>query len=384
MGLSGKIEFAGEEDARRCFRPAVPTLPSLDDVHDLLAPATRNITEFDRLLADRGQDGAVGRLFARLDAVHSSGAEGSTTTFTDLLEYESSAKSAPDPEDAAGVGACSDAFEAETRTGNGNLVDATLRIHRRLFERSRNPAVSVTAGRWKERINGTADTASPGGFFYYTKPSSVPAAMEEFRHFVNEKDPRVPELVRQIAAHWMFEHIHPVADGNGRIGRLLVPLAVKGKGSTKTACVFLGEAVHEDKQTYVEALKEARIAADWTGWTRLLLQYSSETAVRNIGRIEALSALEKEWRAHVKGFRSHSVVHRLVTYAVTHPVFTVNDAVADLKTTFASVNTAASHLAKAGILSIADGARRDRLFEAAGVLALFDRFRTRHDHLPIP
>jgi Fic family protein len=34
-------------------------------------------------------------------------------------------------------------------------------------------------------------------------------------------------MVRQVLSHWMFEHIHPVADGNGRIGRLLVPIILR-------------------------------------------------------------------------------------------------------------------------------------------------------------
>jgi len=48
----------------------------------------------------------VGKLFARLDAVHSSGAEGATTIFTDLLEYQSSLNRAKDPEDAGGGRDC--------------------------------------------------------------------------------------------------------------------------------------------------------------------------------------------------------------------------------------------------------------------------------------
>ncbi|HEV7881429.1 hypothetical protein, partial [Bradyrhizobium sp.] len=81
---AGTFEF--DERGRKLFKPNVPSFPPLDEVHDLLDPAMASIREFDRRLRAWNRDAAVGRLFARLDAVHSSAAEGSTTTFTDLME----------------------------------------------------------------------------------------------------------------------------------------------------------------------------------------------------------------------------------------------------------------------------------------------------------
>jgi Fic family protein len=365
--------YETDENGRRCFRPAVPRLPRLEDVQDVLEGAARRIHEFDRLLMEWSHRGSIGRLFARLDAVHSSGAEGSTTTFTDLMEFETSARVAPDLEDAANVAACAEAFDAEV--GGSDPLAMTLRIHRRLFERSRNMMLSASAGQWKSRTNGTADEASEGGFFFFTRPGSVEAVMTQWRDFTLASDPRVPELLRQIASHWMFEHIHPVADGNGRIGRLLVPLTIRIKGTTRAACVFFAEAVHEDKQLYVEALKAARVSADLTSWTRLMLAFMTQTANRNIERVRALADLEQEWRRATSGFRSDSQIHKLVQLALTRPAFTVNDALRHIGGTFASVNTAARQLVKAGILTVSMDVKRHRIFRAEAVLSTFDRFR---------
>jgi Fic family protein len=369
---SGFYELDGD-GGPPCFRPAAPRLPSMDDVQDVHELAWRSVLDFDRMLAAWPPAGRIGRLFARLDAVHSSGAEGATTTFTDLMEFESSGV-APDPVDAASVAACAAALDAETDS-DGDPAAIALRIHRRLFERAGDRMLSGSAGQWKSRRNGTPDRDAPGRVFYYTKPDSVPAAMAEWAAFTMISEPRVPELLRQAASHWMFEHIHPVSDGNGRIGRLLVPLVLRLKGATKTACAFFGEAVHEDKQLYVEALKEGRIAGDLTGWTRLMLSLVARTARANIERIDALRTLEAQWRRATSGFRRDSAVHRLVELALTRPAFTVNDAVRDVGGTFASVNAAARRLVAAGILSVPDDARRERIFEATAVLDLFDRFR---------
>jgi len=359
---------------RRCFRPHRPRAPPLEDVLDALDPAVAAVREFERALAGWQSPGLIGRLFARLDAVHSSGAEGSTTTFTDLMEYESSRRAAPDPDDAAAVAACAEAFEANA-SGSRDPIDMSLAIHRRLFERSRDRMVATTAGSLKERANGTTDPEVPGGIFYYTQPASAPQALAEWRDFTLASDPRTPEMVRQALSHWMFEHIHPFADGNGRIGRLLVPMMLRRKGATRVVCAFLGEAVHEDKDLYVEALKTARISADMTAWTRLILSFLGRSAAANLDRLTRLATVEAQWRSAIVRFRSDSMVHKLAPFALTRPAFTITDARRVIGGTFASVNTAATQLVDAGILVIADHARRDRLFRARAVLEIFDRFR---------
>lgn len=364
--------YEADERLRRCFRPDVPTPPRLEDVTDLLDPALDALRQFDRRLSEWPNRGVVGKLFARLDAVHSSGAEGSTTTFTDLMEYESSLRSAPDPEDAASVAACADAFAEGVE---GDLPGTVLRLHRRLFERNRDHMKSAGAGRWKERTNGTTDDDAPGGTFYYTRPASLKAALAEWRDFTLAEDPKLPELVRQCLSHWMFEHIHPVSDGNGRIGRLLIPIVARDKGLTRVPCAFVAEGVHEDQQLYIESLKAARRSGDWTGWTRLMLGFVERTASANLGRLDRLAAIRREWEEAVSGARKDSVVHRLVPFALTRPVFTIQDAVTEIGATFASVNTAAGRMVEAGILSIEQGRRRDRLFQADAVLDCFDRFR---------
>jgi Fic family protein len=246
---AGTFEF--DHRGRKLFRPNVPSFPALDEVHDLLDPAMACIREFDRRLGAWNRDAAVGRLFARLDAVHSSAAEGSTTTFTDLMEYETSLRIAPDADDAAVVAAVADALEEDAGDGIEQLV---LRIHRRLFEHARDRIVAAGAGKLKTFPNFLGDLDFPEGFFGYTSPSSLADAMRDWREFTLAADARTPELLRQLLSHWMFEQIHPVPDGNGRIGRLLVPIVMRLKGQTATQYV----ATRLNTIKYLAASKTAR------------------------------------------------------------------------------------------------------------------------------
>jgi Fic family protein len=203
----------------------------------------------------------------------------------------------------------------------------------------------------------------------------VAAALDVWRTFTLAFDPRTPEIVRQILSHWMFAHIHPVTDGNGRIGRLLVPLMLRSKCATQAACACFGEAVREDKDLYVEALRAARRSGDMGPWTRLMLSFLERTATANLARLARLAAVDAEWCRVASAFRSDSMVHKLAPFALTRPAFTMRDALDAIGGTFASVNTAAARLVEAGVLTIANEARRDRLYRAGAVLEIFDRFR---------
>jgi Fic family protein len=357
-----------------CYRPPVPPMPALDDVWPAVEHAMAAIGAFDHALSAFPVPGTAGRLFARLDAVHSSGAEVATTTFSDLLEYETSLKNAPDPEDAEQVAACADAFEA-LQEGQPDLRTAILDIHRRLFERIADAHVAATAGQWKRYANCTSDYDSPNGMFFYTRPASTAAALAEWQAFTLETGG--PELVRQMLSHWMFEHIHPVADGNGRVGRLLVPLLLKRKSATTHACCFIGEAVHTNKDLYIDALKRGRLNGDMTHWTRLLLSFAARTAERNLARLERLAEIHGHWQRATVGFRSHSLVHRLVPWVLTRPAFTVRDALTGIGSgTFASVNTAVGRLAALGIVEPSEAPGRERLFIAPDIIGLFDATRS--------
>jgi hypothetical protein len=119
----------------------------------------------------------------------------------------------------------------------------------------------------------------------------------------------------------------------------------------------------------------ARVSADMTAWTRLMLAFLGRSAAANLDRLTRLTEIAAAWRGAVAGFRADSMVHKLAPFALTRPVFTIEDARRAIGGTFASVNTAAAHLVDAGILVIADHARRDRMFLAGSVLDVFDRFR---------
>jgi Fic/DOC family len=362
--------FELDSQGRRCFRPDPPACPALDDIIDRLEPAAAALRKFDRALAAWPQPERVGRLFAALDAVHSCGADGSAVTFSELMAYRTSLRAAPNPEEAAGVAACAEIPANEPL--RLDPVTAALRIHRRLAAARHDPAIPSDG--LKLRSNGILDRDATNSLLYYTRPASVAAALEDWRTFALGFDLDTPEIVRQILAHWMFEHIHPFPDGNSRIGRLLVPLMLRSKGAANFPCACFGEAVHRGREVYVDALRAARLSGDMTAWTRLMLMFLERTATANLVRLERLAALRQAWRRIATASRPGSMVHKLVPFALTRPAFTLRDALEALGGAAAALSTAALRLIEADALTSVD-VGGEPLFAAPAVLDIFDRFR---------
>jgi Fic/DOC family len=368
--------FELDAQGRRCFRPDAPACPALDDIIDRLEPAAAALRKLDRALAAWPQPERVGRLFAALDAVHSCGADGSAVTFSELMAYRTSLRAAPNPADAAEVAACAEITATEPQ--RLDPVAAALRIHRRLATLGPTMSTHDPESRpdgLKRRSNGILDRDATNSLLYYTRPVSVAAALEDWRTFTLGFDLDTPEIVRQILSHWMFEHIHPFPDGNSRIGRLLVPLMLRSKGATNFPCAFLGEAVHRGLAVHVSGLRAARLSGDMTAWTRLMLMFLERTATANLVRLERLAAVVQAWRRIAANSRPGSMVHKLVPFSLTRPAFTRRDALEALGGTAAALSTAALRLIEAGVLTTADAAAPDPLFEAPAVLDIFDRFR---------
>ncbi len=376
--------YTTDDRGRLCFLPSVPAAPRLEDVFEAASAAETAIRKFDDAVAAFPIP-VLGSLFARLDAVYSSATEGHTTTFSDLLEYESEIKRAADPDDAEAVSACAVAFDETASESQfavkiawqaDDLIELTKRIHYRLFVTSRDLRDREAGpGRLKSVANATSDRDAPAGQFHYTAPELTEEALRRWGAFVLERG-AMPEIVRQALGHWMFEHIHPVHDGNGRIGRLLIPLLLKGKGATRMPSAFCGEAVFQNRDTYIDALKETRRSGDFAFWTRMMLSLMKQTADANLERLERLRIVHDEWARLTARYRRHGVIHDLAPWIIAHPKFTVADAIRGIgRGTHPAVSRAVRELINLNLIAPAGAKGHERLFEATRVIRLFDKIR---------
>jgi Fic family protein len=178
-------------------------------------------------------------------------------------------------------------------------------------------------------------------------------------------------LLGQLAiAHVQFETIHPYLDGNGRVGRLLLPLLLAAAGYPP---LYVSGALLRARREYYEALAAVQLRGDWSPWLTLLGKSVIESCNESITIASDLLALAERWESQLSTRRAKSAARRLPRFLIGHPVLSVNQAAAGLGLSVQAANTACNGLLDAGILRLLDERRRNRIFIAPEVLERLDR-----------
>lgn len=96
--------------------------------------------------------------------------------------------------------------------------------------------------------------------------------------FINNDNLYIPHLIKVAIIHYQFETIHPFLDGNGRIGRLLIPLYLLSKKVLDKPCFYISDYFEKHRTEYYDALHRARINNDILGWINFFLEATIHTA----------------------------------------------------------------------------------------------------------
>ena len=93
----------------------------------------------------------------------------------------------------------------------------------------------------------------------------------ELEKFINDVPEITTPVIKAALVHVQFETIHPFMDGNGRLGRLLIPLILVQAGVLKEPLLYLSVFFKKYRQIYYERLQQVRISGDWEEWLLFLL-----------------------------------------------------------------------------------------------------------------
>jgi Fic family protein len=231
--------------------------------------------------------------------------------------------------------------------GGPLALDHLLDAHRALMHE--DVAESAYAGRLRDVQNwvGGSDHSPREALYVPPPPDLVPQLMDDLLAFAARDD--LPVLVQAAIAHAQFESVHPFTDGNGRIGRALMNVVLRRRGTTQRVVVPLASALVANRDTYFDVLDAYR-----DGDARPIV-----TMVADAARISAhearrtgdrLAALPDEWAARLRRPRRGSATDLLLPHLTTRPVFAADDVVALLGGTPSSVYSAIARLAEAEVV----------------------------------
>ena len=95
--------------------------------------------------------------------------------------------------------------------------------------------------------------------------------MNNLVQYLNKNYPEFDKITQIAIAHYQFEAIHPFMDGNGRVGRLIIPLYLYAKAVIHTPHFYISEFLEKYRRDYYECLKSVSRENAWLDWIRFFL-----------------------------------------------------------------------------------------------------------------
>lgn len=124
--------------------------------------------------------------------------------------------------------------------------------------------------------------------------TSVEEFMSDLEKFANDDFNFLPDLLKIAIIHYQFETIHPFLDGNGRIGRLLIPVYLVSKGILNQPILYLSDFFEKHRSLYYDNLMRVRTHNDLTQWFKFFLTGVIETAKIGVETFDGILKLQKD------------------------------------------------------------------------------------------
>jgi Fic family protein len=147
--------------------------------------------------------------------------------------------------------------------------------------------------------------------------------LQEWERYLGSDD--VDFLLQTAVIHAQFELLHPFKDGNGRIGRILIPLFLFQKRALSQPMFYLSEYLENHREEYYQGLKGISAEGAWNGWIAFFLRAIAEQAVQNSTRVGAIMAHYEEMKLLFRKETRSQYSALLLDAIFSKPVFQTAD-----------------------------------------------------------
>lgn len=237
-------------------------------------------------------------MYVRREAVLSSQIEGTKSTLSDLLLFElDETPGAPinDVVEVSNYIAALDHGLKSIRSGGAITSSLIRQLHGILLSKGRGsekrPGHFRTEPTW---VNGSRPDRAE-----YVPPNNrdVPQCMKALERFLNAPAGDPPTVIKAALAHVQFETIHPFLDGNGRVGRLLIPLLMCSESVLQEPLLYLSLYFKVHREEYYRLLQRVRTHGEWEEWLEFFaegIRSTAESAVSTAQRISKQFEVDRE------------------------------------------------------------------------------------------
>jgi len=314
------------------------------------------------------------RPYLRREAVISSKIEGTLASIEDVLQYEAIGNIGENESERLRLREVINYVRAVqdnlVRIKNGEKITREMikRAHGRLMLRVRG--YSKKPGEFRTFQNWIVPYGESAKNSVYTPPppESLDDLLENLENFLINPPENMPVLIQCAIMHYQFEAIHPFADGNGRIGRVLISLLLAEKGVLPQPLLYLSAFFEKNIKQYYNGLLAISQKSKWREWLKFFLLAITEQADATIKNIYILMQLQKKYKEKLMEKRASGSAVLLVDYLFENPYITIPRAQAYLRLSYPSAKRAVERLVDVAILEEARVYSRGRVFLAREIV----------------
>lgn len=316
------------------------------------------------------------------EAVQSTKIEGTQVTMDEMLEHRAEEKKPT--QDINEVLNYYKALEEGEKLLRDLPISTRLikEIHRILMSGNVRGKGKIIPGEFRTSQNfiGPLGVTMENASYIPPEPQLVNGCISNLEKFINE-DNETNDLIKIAIIHAQFETIHPFSDGNGRTGRILIPLYLFEKGLISKANFFVSESLEKDKFKYYQVLNNTRVTiADkeydeeqykkdmviakerYTEWIEFFLMACIDQAEKNIDKINKINNLYENVMEKSKLLTRSSSIHGVIDIMFQFPIFTSNKIRENLSIAPATLNDYLKKLVDARIIYSDEKPRNRKYF----------------------
>lgn len=303
--------------------------------------------------------------YVRKEAVMSSQIEGTQSSLSDIMLYEMEGVPGVPMDDVQEVSCYVSALDLgiqRIREEHPISFRLLTELHQALMTSGRG--VNRLPGEFRKTQVWIGGHRPDEATFVPSPANTLADSWAKLERFINDLPEQTDPLIKAALTHVQFETIHPFMDGNGRIGRLLIPLILVEAKVLSEPLLYLSVFFKKHRQTYYERLNQVRLTGDWEAWLLFFVDAVAETASKAVETAQKLNSLRTNDKARlIELGRQAGSANQIIDALFEQPIASINKLIEITGISAATVGKTLDALEQQlGIVKEITGQKRNRVF----------------------
>lgn len=317
----------------------------------LIGKANAEVARFDGLLDSLQNPGVLLSPLTTEEAVLSSRIEGTQATVEDVLKFEADPnKKVTKYHDIQEVLNYRKAMTYAVKRIEDIPLSLRLikEMHEILLENTRGKNRNLGNFRTSQVWIGKPESKIEDATYIPPSPEKVIMYLDNLEKYIhqNEKD----FLVQLAIVHAQFEIIHPFIDGNGRIGRIIMPLFLYCKKVLSSPVLYLSAYFEKYREEYYAKLLDISKNNNWEEWITYFLNAIAIQSKENIKKAKSILQLYETKKNRIVGLTHSQFATKTLDFLFSTPIFKSKDFIKETNIPKASALRIIKLLVDGGVL----------------------------------